>query len=79
MKKIFQHVVILGQKIYPVSYIWNPYTDRGDLQEYRLQHTSKGFEPTNAHKEVLYAIAICSNKHLEKTNFSVLIDLSDRI
>ncbi|MDA3896717.1 MAG: glycosyltransferase [Desulfobacteraceae bacterium] len=77
--KSFEHVTVLGQRIYPVSYIWNPYKERGNLIEYRLQYTRNGFEPTDAQKKILYAIAVCSNSPIDDQHVSVMVDISERM
>jgi ubiquinone/menaquinone biosynthesis C-methylase UbiE len=76
LKKFFHHIVILGQKSYPISYIWNPYKDKATLIEYRLNKTDTGFEPTEVQKEIFIAIAICSNEPIQDQKNSILVDIS---
>jgi SAM-dependent methyltransferase len=59
----FKKVFLLGQKIYPVSYIWTLDDEKiHRLKEFVLRKDrGGGFKPANEIKENLYTIAICSN------------------
>ncbi|MDP3012876.1 MAG: sulfatase-like hydrolase/transferase, partial [Candidatus Subteraquimicrobiales bacterium] len=75
----FENIKLLGQKIYPVSYIWDANYKEATLVEYKLSYSEDGFRPSEEPKSILYAIAICSDKEIDNGTASVLVDLSERI
>ncbi len=77
LQKYFTHIKLLGQKVYPVSYIWDPHDARGNLAEYRLMKTELGFRPTDEPKSSRYIVAWCSDAELPSVSASLLVDLSE--
>ena len=75
----FTHVKLLGQRIYPVSYLWPDEGVDCKLHECRIGLTEAGFRPTDVPKSILYAIAACSNAPLLEPRASVLLDISQRM
>jgi ubiquinone/menaquinone biosynthesis C-methylase UbiE/GT2 family glycosyltransferase/archaellum component FlaC len=75
----FAHIDMLGQRIYPVSYIWPPAGAQGRWSEYRLLHSDSGFRPTSDAKEIMYVVAICSDRPLQASKYSVALDLSSQM
>jgi SAM-dependent methyltransferase len=78
LRQYFPHVSLLGQKIFPVSYIWSPSTNKGQMREYRLNCTENGFRPTGEEKEILYVLGLCSLIPRD-VDTSVLVDLNETI
>jgi SAM-dependent methyltransferase/glycosyltransferase involved in cell wall biosynthesis len=79
LRRFFRTVHILGQKVYPVSYIWPASGASDSLSEFQLAQSGGAFEPVAGdHKEVLYLLALCSDGELEQPGNSVLLDSSER-
>ncbi|MBI5839227.1 MAG: DUF707 domain-containing protein [Chloroflexi bacterium] len=77
----FKHIKLLGQRIYPISYIWN-YDSKEEtnyVEEYRISETPDGFRPTNEQKTPLYILALCSDTEISLPLTSVQVDLSEKI
>ena len=75
----FKNVKLMGQKIYPVSYIWDSAKNLNTYKEYKLTFSEKGFRPTEDPKNIQYAIAICSDREIEGLESSILVDLSEKM
>lgn len=78
LKPHFKHVTFLKQRLYPVSYIWQDNAHRA-IQEFSIQYTSDGFQPSDASKAPHYILAFCSNGRLPKLSESLLIDLDAKL
>jgi SAM-dependent methyltransferase len=74
----FPHVRFLGQRIFPVSYLWPMDSGaRADgLEEYQLEEGSpRRLQPAEGDvKRAMYIVALCSDNPLELSRASVLID-----
>lgn len=79
LKKYFQNVKIMGQKIYSSSYIWNKDKNYGEIVEFELTYKNNRFLPSKNEKRILYAIAVCSDEKLDEIQHSLLLDTSDRL
>ena len=79
LKTYFRNVMLLGQKIYPVSYIWDIQDDASKFIEFKINLTPQGFRPSSDEKLPLYIVAICSDGDVNEILQSIQIDLSDRI
>ena len=75
----FRQVRLLGQKVYPVSYIWDVNEQAKTCAEYGLEFTGKKFRPAPPDKKVLYALAVCTDGALTPGDNSILVDLSETI
>ena len=76
----FHNVVLLGQKVYPVSYIWPDVPASDPLWEFRLAFDGSCFSPADGDgKEQLYLLAVCSDVETKlKPPASILLDLAQR-
>lgn len=79
LKKAFKHVALLGQNVYPASYLWPLDRQPGAPVEYRLGYGSEGFRPTDEAKTALYLLAVCSDRPLKPATPSLLLDVSGRV
>ncbi|WP_028950556.1 class I SAM-dependent methyltransferase [Sulfurihydrogenibium subterraneum] len=79
LKTYFKNVKLLGQKVYPVSYIWDMEEKNNTLKEYKIELNENGFRPTNKPKEVLLVIAICSDQEILENHNSILVDLNETL
>jgi ubiquinone/menaquinone biosynthesis C-methylase UbiE len=79
LKKYFQNVKIMGQKVYSSSYIWDNDNNHGDFVEFELAYKNNRFSPSQREKKILYAVAFCSDKKLDNVQHSLLVDTSDRL
>jgi hypothetical protein len=74
----FPHVRFLGQRIFPVSFLWPMDSGaRSDgLDEYQLeQGSARQLQPADGDvKRAMYVVALCSESPLELSRASVLID-----
>ena len=76
----FKNIVLFGQRIYPISYIWNITNPSGKFFEYKIIYDSAGFRPTNNDEKLpLYIIAACSNEKILINESSFSIDLTARL
>jgi len=74
----FRSIELLGQRIFASSYIWVPGTDSRECVEYQIRPTEQGFVVAeDTHKEMLYAIALCTNGVPPKGSASLLVDPED--
>jgi ubiquinone/menaquinone biosynthesis C-methylase UbiE len=79
LKKYFQNVKIMGQKIYSSSYIWDKDKNYGDFIEFELAYENNRLLPSKTEKKILYAVAVCSDEKLDEIQHSLLVDTSDRL
>ncbi|MHC5539607.1 methyltransferase domain-containing protein [Singulisphaera rosea] len=79
LRESFQHVHLLSQHVYPMSYIWNLDHPGASNIEYQMTLVDGGFRPCDSdQKEVDYLIAVCTNRDEDpNTSDSVLVDLSE--
>jgi SAM-dependent methyltransferase len=78
LRRHFRTVHLLGQKMYPVSYIWQPAGPPLPLSEYQLRYSDGQFGPvTGDKKELLYMLAVCSNGELGLPSGSLLVDVTE--
>lgn len=75
----FKNIRLMGQRIYPISYIWNNDDVETRFTEYRLEYSENGFNPSDMTKQMLYAIAVCSDSDFKDVPASIMLDLSDRV
>lgn len=79
LRKKFEYIELLGQRIFTSSYIWSD-KNNNNFIEYNIKQTENGYVVTeDKDKEILYAISVCSNHKLPRTYSSVLIDKDDII
>jgi len=79
LRRFFNVAYLLGQRIYPVSYVWPLQASQQQLSEYQLKHVDGHFEPAGTDaKEVLYVLAVCSNLEFDPPGHSLLLDNSDQ-
>jgi glycosyltransferase involved in cell wall biosynthesis/SAM-dependent methyltransferase len=79
LKQFFAHVHVLGQKVYPASYLWPAHGPPGAATEYQLGYSEGRFWPAAAdRKEMLYLIAVCSQNPVEPPAGSLLLDVTGR-
>lgn len=79
LKTYFKNVRLLGQKVYPVSYIWDMEEKNNTLEEYKIELAENGFSPTDKPKEVLLVIAICSDQEILEHHNSIVVDLNETL
>jgi glycosyltransferase involved in cell wall biosynthesis/2-polyprenyl-3-methyl-5-hydroxy-6-metoxy-1,4-benzoquinol methylase len=78
LKAYFPYTVFLGQKIDPVSIIWQLGKLQGSYTDYCVQKTESGFVDSSSDKIPLYFLAIASAAVLPAESlFSTLTDLSE--
>lgn len=73
----FTRVEVLGQSVYRGSYIWTPRAQEGRGVEYTLERSEEGFCPSPDGMQMLYLIAICSDRDLKDVNSSILFDVTE--
>jgi GT2 family glycosyltransferase/SAM-dependent methyltransferase/glycosyltransferase involved in cell wall biosynthesis len=79
LKRFFRVVHLLGQRVYPISYVWPLDVSARWLGEHQIGFANGGFKPLDADsKESLYVLAVCSDVELQPPAASVLIDISER-
>jgi GT2 family glycosyltransferase/ubiquinone/menaquinone biosynthesis C-methylase UbiE len=77
LRKEFEYIELLGQRIFTSSYIWSD-KNNNNFIEYNIKQTENGYVVTeDKDKEMLYAITVCSNHKLPGIYSSVLIDKDD--
>lgn len=80
LEDAFSHVSLMGQKIESASYISPIDPGNGQFVEYQIQKTDSGYKVVNdMAKEMIYAIAMCSDAPLDSGYPSLLIDREDAI
>ncbi|MGI8827979.1 MAG: glycosyltransferase [Chloroflexota bacterium] len=75
----FGHVKILGQKVQPVSYLWDLSAQPSHLDEYRLALSQAGFRPSDEPVPFVYMVAVCSDVEVVPPSASILVDISDQL
>lgn len=75
----FKNFALLGQKVYPVSYIWPFDLHARALTEHRVRLISTGFNQTNEAKEAVHVIAVCSTMKLPEIGPFLQVDLSQQM
>jgi O-antigen biosynthesis protein len=79
LTEYFKSVLILGQRVYPGSYIWPTSGRSRSFTEYQLAFSGGRFTPLRAdEKELYYMIALCSDADNLKRSGSILLDISER-
>jgi cyclopropane fatty-acyl-phospholipid synthase-like methyltransferase len=78
LKKYFNHVTLLGQKICTGSNMWrlDSADCSGSFAEYQITNDGQRIVATNDKKESLYLIAVCSEAKTEAADHSLLVDIS---
>jgi hypothetical protein len=79
MKGFFSNIKYMGQKIYPVSYIWNQDENDTKYTEYKLEFSGETAHPTTEPKIMMYVIAVASDAEIKEIPASILVDHSDAI
>ncbi|NWG20752.1 MAG: methyltransferase domain-containing protein [Chloroflexi bacterium] len=76
LRSTFAHIQILGQQVYPISYLWGGNEVAHNVLEYQLAFCNDQFRPATGNvKQARYLLAVCSNAPLESPlSSSVLID-----
>jgi SAM-dependent methyltransferase len=79
LKRSFGNVHLLGQKVYPMSYLWPLSGTPGPVTEHQLTLAGGRFGPvTGDRKELLYMLAVCSRAEVEVPCGSILLDISEQ-
>jgi len=87
LRRYFKSVKLLGQKVYPASYIWPLGAPPGPVNEHQLGFRDGGFSPVEGdRKEALFLVAVCTDSDSgaepagvpQAAGGSLLIDTSDR-
>src|SRR5262249_47034745 len=61
----FRTVHLLGQRVYPVSYIWPSHGELRRLSEHQIAYSKGYFGPAvGDQKELLYMLAVCSDAEI---------------
>jgi glycosyltransferase involved in cell wall biosynthesis/SAM-dependent methyltransferase len=77
LRQHFSTISLLGQKIYPASYVWPLHSTPGQTSEYQLAKSESGFQPlAEDSKRLRYLIAVCSDMPLQPPPGSILLDIS---
>jgi SAM-dependent methyltransferase len=79
LRQHFEHVQMLSQHVYPISYIWNIDGPSGPMVEYQMTFDDGAFHPRDGDcKETGYLIAVCADRReLARGNDSLLVDLAE--
>jgi GT2 family glycosyltransferase/glycosyltransferase involved in cell wall biosynthesis/SAM-dependent methyltransferase len=79
LQNTFASVHLLGQKVYPVSYVWPIASPLRSASEHQVAFAGRQFVPAGTdRKENRYLIAVCSNGRQKAPHGSVLLDVSER-
>ena len=79
LQQYFKHVILLGQRVYPTSYIWPTNYQSTEINEFQIDYINGQFFPiTKDKKENVYIIAVCSDKPMVDFKNSILIDVAER-
>jgi ubiquinone/menaquinone biosynthesis C-methylase UbiE len=74
----FRHVALLGQRVYPASFVW-PLGESRDSEIRQMHFGELGFSPiVHDARRALYFLAIASDEPLEAAASSALIDVSSQ-
>ncbi|MEX2030823.1 MAG: methyltransferase domain-containing protein [Anaerolineales bacterium] len=79
LARFFKHVKLLGQRVYPVSYIWDPERNEEPLVEFQLAQTERGLLPIADPKSARYLIAWCSDLPPSSIPASIQVDVSQQM
>jgi 2-polyprenyl-3-methyl-5-hydroxy-6-metoxy-1,4-benzoquinol methylase len=74
----FDHVSLLGQRIYPVSYVWNSEQENPGYSEFKITLSDSGFRPSDDPKVPLNLLAACSASEIPDLPQSAQLDLSNQ-
>ena len=75
----FRSVHVLGQRVYPVSYMWPLRSPGHSLLEHQLEFSDGRFSPVNGdQRKPLYMIAFCTDAEHRMPSGGVLLDTSER-
>ena len=78
LSRSFRHVSLLGQRVYPASFIW-PLRESRDSEIRQMHFGELGFGPlVHDARRALYFVAIASDEPIEAAISSTLIDVSSR-
>jgi SAM-dependent methyltransferase len=79
LRQSFDHVRVLSQHVYPISYIWNTEGSLAPLVECQMSFDGDRFQPrVEDGKEIGYLIAVCAHQAERAISAnSMLIDLSE--
>lgn len=79
LSAFFSTVHIVGQRVYPVSYMWHPAGLDKPVTEHQIAYTQGYFGPLGEdQKELYYMIGVCSNAPIPAPANSLLLDISER-
>lgn len=81
MRRRFRFVEALGQRVYPVSYLWPlaPARAEGPMIEHQIEFDRGAFKPVEQNeKACLYVIVIASDAPIVPLAGSILVDISSR-
>lgn len=73
LRSHFKQVILLGQNVLAMSYIWAEGQDPSAFCEYGITSSGNGFKPAAPIKPLLYAIGLCSDAAIPYAN-SLLVD-----
>jgi SAM-dependent methyltransferase len=79
LKKFFRTVHILGQKVYPASYLWPLTGPVQRISEHQIAQADTHYTPVTGDKKALYyMVAVCSRGEVEAPAGSLLLDVSEQ-
>lgn len=79
LRSRFRYVHLLGQRVFPVSYIWVRGGTSLPMAESQIAFDGKEFRPVEGdRKELLYMIAACSDTDNVHPVPAILLDITDR-
>jgi 2-polyprenyl-3-methyl-5-hydroxy-6-metoxy-1,4-benzoquinol methylase len=79
LKEYFANVMLVGQRISPISYLWDLEKKTKRFAEFQISASATGFRPSSDEIVPVYVLAICSDAEIDEPPISVQIDLSDRM
>jgi ubiquinone/menaquinone biosynthesis C-methylase UbiE len=79
LKKYFNNVNILGQKIYNTSLIWPGNNNSKSCIDFTIEMRDEKFVRSNRRKDILYMIALCSENDLADYPSSFLVDITEQL
>jgi O-antigen biosynthesis protein len=75
----FKNVDFFGQKVYPVSYIWNEDENDTEYSEYKLAFNGESAAVTKSGKAMMYLLAAASDEKIARHSASLLVDSKEAI
>jgi glycosyltransferase involved in cell wall biosynthesis/SAM-dependent methyltransferase len=79
LKARFEHIWLLGQRVYPMSYIWSLGRQAVGTLEFQLAYVDDAFDAVSTdRKHAFNVIALCSDGEPERFRDSMAIDVSNR-